>query len=111
MKATFYLPAHPSYFDDEYSQEEVERAIRVLDKVQLNGAILNHSWLKPFDHEFVLLREPGKSVTVVFDSAGYAGDGRGVEQYRRSANHDLGIYVHNLMDIMKGIRNGMPYEE
>jgi|KBSSwiStaDraftv2_1062776.scaffolds.fasta_scaffold5050404_1 hypothetical protein len=32
MNAIFYLPAHPSYFDDEYTQEEIERSIVVLDR-------------------------------------------------------------------------------
>jgi len=39
MNAIFYLPAHPSYFDDEYTQEEIERAIVVLDR-RNGGTIL-----------------------------------------------------------------------
>jgi hypothetical protein len=110
MKATFYFPAHPAYFDDKYTQEEIDRAIRILDKIQFGGAILKGTWQKPFEHKFVLLRKPGKSVTVVVDSTGH-GDERGIDQYRRSSNHDLGIYVHNLKDILNGIRLGAPYEE
>lgn len=33
MKAIFCLPAHPSYFDDEYTQAEIYRAIADYDRL------------------------------------------------------------------------------
>jgi hypothetical protein len=80
MKATFFLPAHPSYFDEEYTQEEIDRAIKIYDRYL--GGIILATWRKPpFEKQFVLLRAPGKSVTVLFETTGYKGDARGIEQY------------------------------
>ena len=38
MKAIFYLPAHPSYFGDEYTLDEIDEAIRLYDQ-QTGGFI------------------------------------------------------------------------
>ena len=63
MKATFYLPGHPSYFDGQYSQEEVDAAIVTLKRFYL----LHDVGEVPI--EFVFLKEPGKSVAMKLDSS------------------------------------------
>lgn len=114
MKATFFLPAHPSYFDPslKVTQQEIDRVYEIYDE-RHNGVISKGRDLK-VKHEFVLLREPGKSVQVVFDSAGI-GDGRevsetdkriGLEQFRRTSNKELEIHVHNISEYVKVLRRG-----
>lgn len=61
---TFFLPAHPSYFEHRYSQEQIDTAI---DTYRLVSRRFRDSD-SPFDCRYVFLREPGKSVAVRFDS-------------------------------------------
>ena len=112
MKAIFCLPAHPSYFDDEYSQEEIEEAIKLYDK-QSGGMISAGNPRPKVEQEFRLLREPGKDVTVIFYSSGY-GDSKevpehtkqhGIDQYRRTSHDDLQTHVHNIKELLKFIRS------
>jgi len=73
MKVTFYLPAHPSYFDNEYTRQEIDEALALYDH-QTGGLISKGIAQGNVRREVVQLREPGKEVTFAFDSAGY-GDG------------------------------------
>jgi hypothetical protein len=65
VNMTFFLPAHPSYFQRRYTQEQIDNAIRsyrlLSDRFCEGGS--------PFDCRYVFLREPGKSVSVRFDSS------------------------------------------
>jgi hypothetical protein len=112
MKAIFYLPAHPSYFNDEYTQAEIDSAIASYDQ-QTGGFISKGNSRPKVKQEVVLLREPGKSVTVLFDSSGYA-EGRqvaedqkqrGFDQYRLTSAHDLKTHVHNIKEMLKYLRS------
>lgn len=76
MKAIFYLPAHPSYFHDEYTQEEINEAIKLYEQ-QTNGFISKGNDRPKVRQEVLLLHEPGKRVCLAFDSSGY-GDGKEV---------------------------------
>ena len=69
MKATFYLPAHPSYFDGHYTQTEIEQGIKDLDWFY-GGVIFKGDQLPQLKEEFLLLREPGQAVAVHFDGSG-----------------------------------------
>ena len=113
MKAIFCLPAHPSYFDDEYTQEEIDQAIAEHDRSH-GGLISNGRLSQPVKVEFLLLREPGRSVTVVFDSSGF-GAGQldpnhakehGINQYRQTSLHDLQAHVGNLKNLLETKRQG-----
>jgi hypothetical protein len=114
MKATFFLPAHPSYFDPalNVTQEEIDRVYQIYD--ERHSGIISKGRDVKVRHEFVLLREPGKSIQVVFDSAGL-GDGRtiseidkqiGLEQFRRTSNKELQTHVHNITEYVKMLRRG-----
>jgi hypothetical protein len=68
IKVTVYFPAHPSYFDNVYSQEEIDKALAECER--LFGKIF-HDFMGTFGPsigtiELVLLREPGKDMGVVF---------------------------------------------
>src|SRR5437016_252629 len=63
MKATVYLPGHPSYFDGQYSQEEVDAAIAILKRF-----FLIHD-VGEVPIEFVFLSKPGKSVAMKFETS------------------------------------------
>jgi len=115
VKAVFCLPAHPSYFDpkDNFSQEEIERAIQIYDE-RHNGIISKGRPDLKVKREYLLLREPGKSIQVIFSSAGI-GDGRevsaidkriGLEQYSRTSNQELQTHVHNIKEYLKMLRLG-----
>jgi hypothetical protein len=113
MKASFCIPAHPSYFEDGYTQEEIDEAIAEYDR-RHNGLLSQGMPDLKVKEEFLLLREPGRSVTVIFDSSGY-GDGenvpeerkrQGLDQYRRNSLHDLQIHVANLKDLLESKRRG-----
>ena len=108
MKAIFYLPAHPAYFRDEYTQAEIDKAIEDYDR-SCGGIIFTGNSTPKVKEEFVLLRAPGKSVTVVFDSSGF-GDGKAVadyqrehafDQYRGTSGHALRTHVHNIQEFLK----------
>ena len=58
MKVIFYLPAHPSYFDDEYTQEEIESVLKMFQVLSPPYKI----GIGEIPVEFVFLREPNKSV-------------------------------------------------
>ncbi|HEV2393731.1 MAG TPA: hypothetical protein VG146_15365 [Verrucomicrobiae bacterium] len=111
MKAIFCLPAHPSYFEGHYTQEEIDQAIQDYDR--LVGGIIFKGYSEPkVRQEFLLLREPGKTVTVIFDSAGYgegkqvSGDtkARGISQYRETSYRDLQTHVQNLKNTLEANR-------
>jgi hypothetical protein len=77
MKATFYLPAHPSYFPDiDCTQEDIESALVRYDRF-MGGKLFKGDAGRLIKHEYVLLRKPGKSIQVVFHSTGM-GDGEDV---------------------------------
>ena len=63
MKATFFLPGHPTYFDGQCSQEEVDAAIATMKRL-----FLTHD-VGEVPVEFVLLTEPGKSVAMKLESS------------------------------------------
>ena len=63
MKVTYYLPAHSSYFDDRYTQEEVDQAIALFQMV------CKPDKLGDIPEAFVFLTQPGKSVAPVFESS------------------------------------------
>lgn len=69
MKATIFLPAHPSYFDQEYTQEEIDSAIAEYDRIQ--DGVISKGWISrawpenPMRVKYVLLRKPGKAVTAI----------------------------------------------
>lgn len=111
MKAIFYLPAHPSYFGNEYTQEEIDEALKMYDQ-QTGGFISKGNDRPKVRQEVLLLRQPGKRVALVFDSSGY-GDGKqvpeaikdhGVEQYRSVTVQDLQTHVHNITELLKYLR-------
>jgi hypothetical protein len=62
MTATFFIPAHPCYFNDEFSQEESDAALGAWDKAFCG--ILKGQTELPVEHKCVLLREPSKDVTL-----------------------------------------------
>jgi hypothetical protein len=110
LKAIFCLPAHPSYFApaQNYTQEEVDSAIHQYDK--FTGGIISRG--RPdlkVPVEFQLLREPGKVVQVIFNSAGL-GDGKAIpgivkdlslEQYRTASFEELQIHVNNIKEYLR----------
>jgi hypothetical protein len=113
MKAIFCLPAHPSYFGDEYTQDEIDTAIKEYDR-RHNGLLSKGMPDLKVKVEFLLLREPGRSVGVRFDSSGL-GDGQdvaaaikehGIDQYRRTSLHDLQTHVGNLKNLLETKRLG-----
>src|SRR5260370_25318166 len=63
MTGVFYLPGHPSYFDVQYSQEEVDAAIATLKRF-----FLIHD-VGEVPVEFVFLSAPGKSVAMKFETS------------------------------------------
>jgi hypothetical protein len=117
MKAIFCMPAHPSYFDpaENYTQEEIEAALRRLDAM-MGGRLFKGMTDLKVPQEFRFLRVPGQPIQVIFDSAGY-GDGkpydqaskdRGVEQYRGTSHDDLQTHIGNLKECLKMVRQGYP---
>ena len=113
MKAVFCLPAHPSYFGDEYTQDEIEDAIKEYDR-RHNGLLSKGMPDLKVKEEFLLLREPGRSVTVIFDSS-LPDDERsvpagikehGVDQYRRTSLHNLQTHVGNIKNLLETKRLG-----
>src|SRR3954471_11332015 len=70
MKATYFLPAHPSYFGDEYTQEEIEAAYTVYNQ-QMCGIIFKGTDNPLLVQEFKLLREPGQKVEVIVEDVGF----------------------------------------
>ena len=112
MRAIFCLPAHPSYFDDDYSQAEIDRAIERYDK-ETGGMISRGNPHPKIRHEFLLLREPGKAIAVIFHSEGF-GDGKrvpeyakdhAVAQYRSTSSKDLETHVNNIKNLLKYLRD------
>jgi hypothetical protein len=72
MKATYFLPAHPSYFGDEYTQEEIEAAYTVYNQ-QMRGIIFKGTDNPLLVQEFKLLREPGNNPQVIVENVGLPG--------------------------------------
>jgi hypothetical protein len=113
MRATYFLPAHASYFDGEYSQEEIETAIKRLDIV-IGGRIFKGDASRPMKEEFVLLREPGKAVMVMFDFAGnerfdsLAAPLRDdtVNQYRHTSENALKSHLQSIKTFLEAGRDG-----
>jgi hypothetical protein len=111
MKATFYLPAHPSYFGGDYTQEEIDAALALYDE-QTGGFISKGNPRPKVKQEVILLRDAGKYVSFLFDSTGY-GEGKqvadfikehGFDQYRATSNHDLQTHVSNIKETLKYLR-------
>ncbi len=111
MKATFYLPAHPSYFDDvDYTQEQIEAALVRYDRF-MGGKLFKGDADMIVKHEYVLLREPGKSIQVIFDSAGMGDDkatgmakDHAVAQFLRTSNGTLTRHVQNIREHLKMVQ-------
>jgi hypothetical protein len=99
MKAIFYLPAHPSYFDFQYTQQEVDAAIQMFKMLSPPYKI------GEVPVEFVFLDEPGKSVTMVFDSGGMNGPDRWIDNFRHIARDDLPNHVKLIKDLLEAARN------
>lgn len=76
MKATFFLPAHPSYFQSDCSQENVDDA---LFKHQfISGFWFTGKRIQAlFEREYVLLTEPERRIEVTFDSTNLIPPGGG----------------------------------
>ena len=106
MKAIFYLPAHPSYFDFECTQEQIERAVGLLKRMT-GGAVSGSNRFTKADQEYVLLRQPGKSVTVVVESSVRGCDDRGVELYLEASIELHQITVATLTKVLQDICNGI----
>ncbi len=113
MKAVLCLPAHPSYFDDQYTQDEIDAAIKEYDR-RHGGLITSGRPHLPVKMEFLLLREAGRSITVIFDSSGF-GDDRsvpeahkqhGMEQYRQTSLHELQTHIANIKNLLETKRLG-----
>jgi len=52
-EAIFYLPAHPSYFDGEYTQQQIDAAIALYDR--LSGGMIQHGQSRAnAQHRFLL---------------------------------------------------------
>jgi hypothetical protein len=110
MKVTFCLPAHPWYFDDEFTQKDIDRALQDMDR-QASGIIFKGVRSDPeVKWEFILLREPEKSITVVLDNSltrgqpGEIPNERGeqsADQYRLISNQNLISYVETLKAILR----------
>lgn len=109
MKAIFFLPAHPSYWPNaDYSQDEIDRAIA--DYTAMTGGAAFQSGDGPVAREYKFLREPGKQVTVLFDSEG---SGRPlheyeVEQYRKGAASELQGLVADITAKIEANRGNYP---
>ena len=69
VKATLFFPAHPAYFDDEYTQEEIDKATEQMKELGYFPELQPH---KGVLKEIVFLREPGAVPTHKFDSADFA---------------------------------------
>lgn len=108
MKAVFYLPAHPSYFDDEYTQEEIDKALADYDRA-CGGLISKGNSVLPVKKEVFLLREPGKDPTVVFNSEGYDEVHKeyGIDQYRGTSDKELRTHINNIKTYLKANRDGV----
>jgi hypothetical protein len=109
MKATFYLPAHPSYFPDiDCRQDDIESALVRYDRF-MGGKLFKGDAEGLIKHEYALLRKPGKSIQVVFHSTGM-GDGEDVSdeekafaiaQFRRTSDEELRTHVQNIREHLK----------
>ena|SRR5882762_8315608 len=98
---TFFLPAHPSYFGQRYTQEQIDNAIgsyRLLSEAFPDGEA-------PFHCQYVFLREPGKSVTVRFESselgtAPHVPKQLRLDQARKILDEELNRIISNLETLM-----------
>ena len=67
MKATFFLPAHPSYFNNEFTQAEIDAGFADLEREY--SSIIAHGYPRARALEtFAPLRTTGKAVVVVIRS-------------------------------------------
>ncbi len=101
MKVTYYLPAHPSYFNEgAYTQDEVDRAISIFKK------LFKPEKLGEIPEEFVYLTQPGKDITAVFCSAGMkapneSAEKRWLEFTRKIAFSSLEFRVARIAEFLK----------
>jgi hypothetical protein len=114
VKVILHLPAHPSYFDGEYTQEEIDKALADYDA--LASRMISKGRLGPVSYEFMLHREPGKPVGVAeIDSAGFyaqvkqyyeqdvpeAYKQKAIEGLRRQAAEECQTMIGNIKEFLK----------
>lgn len=93
MKVTYYLPAHPSYFHENYTQDEVERAIEMFRFLFKPGK------LGEIPESFVFLTKPGKSVAAVFESSDMERpDEKTTERWLRNTNQFAQNELNRLLE-------------
>jgi hypothetical protein len=102
MKITFYVPAHPSYFGNKYTQAEIDQAFRDYN------AFFGGQWLKEehkVRHEYQLLREPGQKPRAVFNEENETVPQEirdyEIPKYMEQAHKDLEIHIHNVQEFLK----------
>jgi hypothetical protein len=116
VQIRYFLPAHPSYFSDKYTQDEIEKGIQHIDRLHsgdiFKGRALTIKTGGEYKEEFVLLREPGKKVCAVVQSTAQCSsmleDDKNhiIRLARRSADDELKSIINMLESILERNHGG-----
>lgn len=103
MKLTSLIPAHPSYYGNLYTQEQIDAVIADYD-ASLNFVISKGHTDSTVPRYFQLVRVPGQTIWVIFDSKdGLAEKDYSDEGKRKVIDCTLDAETRDLNDMIKRI--------
>ena len=97
MTITFYLPAHPVYFNYGYSQEEIDKAIEDFRKLVSPSR-------SDVEYVYQFLRQQGKDIQFVLRSDALRDREHAVSQLRQTAPQQLEAFTSVIKALLKANR-------
>ncbi len=107
MKTIFFIPAHPVYFGQQYSQEQVDGAIKLYNST-FGDKAFEWDYRRGATKEYVFLRKPGAEAHVSFSSVDLEIPDRlnkdsVIEQHRETSAKELQRHIENINEYLKEI--------